>query len=487
MGVDEIYLAGGGVRDAGTYHVATGTWTRTVPTVRGVDDVIYNNTASVGGVFANGLAPAGFDSPRFMHAGRIPSTGSAGTANRDLYNVNSITIGYCVSDARDIGPLNVLVTMYSSVVPCEDPGLQVHAGEILVQGLPFHAPGIAGPTITCWIVNFDLSGGSEICLMGDGDGTFDADLNQDSFGVELQFDPGGLGHVAADGYVFGPLLAGDRQWTVQAQGELLVSPGAGVANCSSVSGGGGGTYFGPAECCAPVPGFDHSSGLDAQDQYWISARPWLGAGSGCYWFGGYQNPAGCGNYDLNSVGPGSFYLKVNADQSSSCSPSVGDLGFFCPPEDHSGGYPTVLTGLFNSGFETGLHLNVGSGPPPVQGSANLGYFLVGNMDASPGILVGDGRFCLAGGPAASFGRYNVAGTNRLSLGVFGNLGGLANVSGTGGVFAAGFDVPFDIDIPGVGAGTIMSGDTYYFQCWFRDGAAGAGHSNFSNALRVTFP
>jgi len=134
-----------------------------------------------------------------------------------------------------------------------------------------------------------------------------------------------------------------------------------------------------------------------------------------------------------------------------------------------------------------VHLNVNSGPLPVQGSGSLGYFLVGNMDASPGIQVGDGRFCLAGAAGASFGRYNVAGTNRLSIGQFNYWGSFHNLSGTGDSFHAGFDVPFDLDIPGQTASTIMSGDTYYFQCWFRDGAAGAGHSNFSNALSVTFP
>jgi hypothetical protein len=36
------------------------------------------------------------------------------------------------------------------------------------------------------------------------------------------------------------------------------------------------------------------------------------------------------------------------------------------------------------------------------------------------------------------------------------------------------------------AGALVSGSTWFFQCWFRDTAAGGSNTNLSNGLRVTF-
>ncbi|MCA9001770.1 MAG: hypothetical protein KDB61_07600, partial [Planctomycetes bacterium] len=163
------------------------------------------------------------------------------------------------------------------------------------------------------------------------------------------------------------------------------------------------------------------------------------------------------------------------------------LPTFCDPaNNNSSGAPAVLTGTFTGAPGTGLHLDVSGGPPPLTGGANIGYFLVGNMDASPGIVVSDGQFCLVGVPGASFGRYNVFGTNRNSIGLFDAAGNLENFAGTGGPTNYGFDVPLEVEVAGFPLTTIMAGDTYHFQCWYRDSLAGAGHSNFSNGLSVTF-
>jgi hypothetical protein len=161
---------------------------------------------------------------------------------------------------------------------------------------------------------------------------------------------------------------------------------------------------------------------------------------------------------------------------------------FCDPaSNNSTGGPAVLAGAFGSGFGSDLHLDVSDGPLPLpDGSRMLGYFLVGNMNASPGIPVSDGNLCLVGIPGASFGRYNVAGTNRFSLGLFDASGNLENLVGTGGVSGFGFDVPSEIEIASFPPTTIMSGDTYHFQAWYRDTLAGSGNSNFSNGLSVAF-
>ncbi|MBL4769590.1 MAG: DNRLRE domain-containing protein [Planctomycetes bacterium] len=166
--------------------------------------------------------------------------------------------------------------------------------------------------------------------------------------------------------------------------------------------------------------------------------------------------------------------------------SFPDTVTFCDPaNNNSTGSPAVLSGSFGTGFGSDLHLDVSGGPVPLaDGSPMLGFILVGNMPTA-GVAVSDGRFCLIGS-GGSFGRYNVAGTDRNSVGVFDAAGNLQNLVGTGGPSGSGFNVPSDIELAGSPLTTIMAGDTYHFQCWYRDTAAGSGHTNFSNALTVVF-
>ncbi|MCA9000719.1 MAG: hypothetical protein KDB61_02265 [Planctomycetes bacterium] len=151
---------------------------------------------------------------------------------------------------------------------------------------------------------------------------------------------------------------------------------------------------------------------------------------------------------------------------------------FCDPGTaNSTGLPAVLSGSMGTGVGSGLHLDVSQGPP-----TNLGYFLVGNMSTPP-FVVSNGNLCLVGVPGAQFYRYNVAGSDMLSVGFFDGGGNLQNVSGTS-TTGYGYDVP--TTIPGTVPFAIMAGDTWHFQCWHRDTPAGVGSSNFSNGLSVTF-
>ena len=483
-------------KHAGTYHVATSTWTRTRSgsIQRGTSDVIYNNTAGPG-LYTTGSIGSVQQSFQFVDSGRIPSLGSAGIADRDNYNINEITVGYCIED-NTAAAADLLITIYGSYVPCSDPALSTCTGEFLAMGIPgATASNIANGYATCWTIDFDLSGGSEICILGDADGVFNQDLDVDSFGIGLEFDPGGLGGYVGSGIGIGPILAGDPQWTVQVPNVPGQAPGTGgVPGCPvQGTGGGGDTYYGPAECCIPIPGSDNSSGLDAPDFQWVGDRSSIGAAPGCYWFGGGNNTAGC-----NAAGGGvynpqaSMYIKIVADQTSTCIPRTcaggGDILDFCAPgNNNSTGVPALLTGNFGSGFESGLHLSVANGPLPIGGFGMLGYILVGNQNSSPGISISDGQFCLIGNAGARFGRYNVAGTSRISIGAFDVNGDLENRFNTAGPSGFGFDVPSEAVIAGLPTTTIMSGDTYHFQCWYKDPAAGVGHSNFTNAISVTFP
>ena len=157
-------------------------------------------------------------------------------------------------------------------------------------------------------------------------------------------------------------------------------------------------------------------------------------------------------------------------------PPSGMLSTFCSPANaNSSGLPAILVGSFGFASESGLSLRVTQGPP-----VQLGYFLVGAQTNTPGLSVGDGLLCLDISNPSVFGRYNLSGTDRDSLGIFNAAGDLQNLVGTA-VGGFGFDVPSTL--PFVSDQVLISGQTWHFQAWFRDTAGG---SNFSNGLSATF-
>ncbi len=144
---------------------------------------------------------------------------------------------------------------------------------------------------------------------------------------------------------------------------------------------------------------------------------------------------------------------------------------FCNPANpHSGGgFATLGTSTVSGpGF---FHLEAIDGPPD-----QFAYFLVSGSFADPGLPVSQGQLCL--GPPQ--GRYSpAAGGSLSSIGQFDGAGVLQNLAGTSSV-GTGFDVP--AALPSPPGGVIAAGDTWYFQLWYRDGAA----SNFSDGIAVTF-
>ncbi len=157
-------------------------------------------------------------------------------------------------------------------------------------------------------------------------------------------------------------------------------------------------------------------------------------------------------------------------------PAVG-VPFCDPAVANSTGMPVALTGSATTTSGSGLHLEMTDGVP-----GELAYLLAGN-EATAGSAISDGLFCLIGTSTAQFFRYNVAGTDMNSIGGFDATGTWVNASGTSST-GFGFDVPSTI--PSGVPITIMAGDTWHFQGWYRDTLSGSGHSNFSNGLSVTF-
>ncbi len=176
------------------------------------------------------------------------------------------------------------------------------------------------------------------------------------------------------------------------------------------------------------------------------------------------NGASCNNYDLVIVGAG-------------CGSGGVGTPFCSPNSSNSTGSPAVLAGTLGTGVGSDLHLEITGGV-----AGQLAYLLVGN-EATAGIVVSNGQFCLVGTPTAQFFRFNVAGTDMNSIGGFDATGTWINVSGTS-TTGFGFDVPSTI--PDSVPVPIMAGDTWHFQGWYRDTPAGPGQSNFTNGLSVTF-
>ncbi|MEZ6005125.1 MAG: hypothetical protein R3F33_13155 [Planctomycetota bacterium] len=218
-----------------------------------------------------------------------------------------------------------------------------------------------------------------------------------------------------------------------------------------------------------------------------------GFGSGTYLDYGYT---GSDNENLSwtntTGGDVNCVLEVNVWTGSSSDCNVYDLilsgagncgggNFFtyCDPADvNSTGSPAVLAGSFGTGIGSDLHLEATSGP-----ALEFGYILVGTGYSDPGItLPQGGRLCFD--LNGSFGRYNIGGGPLNSIGRFDSAGVLQNLVGTS-VAGSGFDVPSTL--PLTGAPAILSGETWYFQLWYRDTPAGAGSANLSNGLGVTFP
>ncbi len=173
-----------------------------------------------------------------------------------------------------------------------------------------------------------------------------------------------------------------------------------------------------------------------------------------------------------------FLLLMPAIGSILAASVFGQAGVsFCTPFPNSTGTPTALTGSFGNGVGSGLHLEVTDGVP-----GQFSYVLVGN-EATSGVLISNGVFCLVSTPTARVFRYNISGGELNSSGNFDNQGVFQNSVGTS-LVGSGFDVPDTI--PASLFTPILAGSTWHFQVWHRDDPAGAGTSTFSNGLSVTF-
>ncbi|MFT4648785.1 MAG: hypothetical protein ACI9X4_002017 [Glaciecola sp.] len=204
---------------------------------------------------------------------------------------------------------------------------------------------------------------------------------------------------------------------------------------------------------------------------YFETQQYSNAGSS-YLFGSNMDCDNNGVLDQCDINAGNATDSNRDGRMDSCGTEVT----FCDPADlNSTGVPTELSSSAGSGVGIAVHLEATQGP-----ANQFGYFLIGTGTVEPGLPISQGHLCLALSSPNLFGRYNVGGTSMHSIGLFDNAGVLQNLAGTS-TTGTGFDVPFDLPLPGAPA--IRAGETWHFQLWHREDA---GESNFSNGVSLTF-
>ena len=345
------------VKDAGIYHVASGTWTRNSSAKANIGpDVIFRSDVSSGYFGVGWEGSEGVDEGILPGLGNNNTTGNAGP--RDDYNIDGIEFGYCSLSAA---PVTWDFNLYDGYVPCDIPSAPANCASTAgsVTGVVVPAGGF------CWLGTFDLSGGGEVCMGADG-GT--CAPGYDGGGLGLDHFGWGATWTTTDAATTGPFLSGhDIAWTPGGEGTVY------EPNFSNV-------------CANPA-----ASALGTEDFFAINNGS---LSPGCYWFGGYVNNNGCG---AASNGPGAqFHAVLFTDAAADCGGPVCDDTVFCDTN------PDNVADLGISGCDCAAGsidltlTNAGAY------DGNAGYIIIGlgTGSASP---TGVSDLCLIGG---GIGRYN---------------------------------------------------------------------------------
>jgi hypothetical protein len=443
--------AGTQIKNAGTYHMSTGTWTRgTAGTAALGNDTVYNNDVNTG--YFTGLTTG--DST--IDEGEIPALAFAPGADRDRYVINGFTSAYCTANVRT--DITFSYGWYDEYSPCGDPATLGLGGAEIVIELPGVFPGSnATGVFSCWLVTLDLMNTTaEFKLRASANGTHDSSTATDSFGWSLAID------YPNPGTPTGPFLNGDPNYFAFGDGTYYQNP-------------------------TPIVSQDTGTGFGTQD-FFFGTGPGFNTSFTCYFFGGYKNTIGPGQA---SVPYGSFWMGMYSDEND-----VRDFLRYCGSETVA----SANTGLTSRmiletqdsngdliGFDRSISGNTAAGarmmaigkdlPGPGNGGVtNIGYFIMGtgqNTFTPPGSV---GPICVAAGlkrflSPASMTNETVTFHNPFT-------GGATTTTGEGfskAVIGAGATDPVTV--------FIVPGSRWAFQAWHRDTP---GDSNLSDAVQVDF-
>ena len=433
------------VKDAGVYHMATGTWSRGAQAAAlAGPEIIYDNTCEVG--YYWGL----LEGDRMIDSGRLPSTSSPSSPTSlpglyDVYEVNGFTVGYCSFEPLVTSFDLSFINCYTA---CDGGG--VFPQPIITYNVINVPAGTAAGGQGCWMLTFDLSNfGSRFDVRADCDETYNNVASTDSFGWAW------MQTVPTTGSNSGPIFAGDPQ--------NHFPNSAGIA-CAGLGGGtiGGGTTFVGA-------GAGPGSGIGSTDQVEVVDGPTT---PGCYWFGGYDTVT-----PLNPMS--SFYLRLE-----------GKLGFIPPPPpvcqsaclgDGSAGvcpcgnFGATGAGCANSSLGGATLYCMGE---PSHANDTLELHITGVNGAKPGLLI-------RGNHAAGSGSGVVPpGSAGLLCAVGGSQRSHVQVTD-----ASGSTIYMDWNGSGLGSVANAAGVPTYYQFWYRDamGSPCTGTDfNFTGSVRVTY-
>ncbi len=449
-----------GVKHAGTYHAATGSWTRGGSSLlRSPYEGLYDNSCDVGWYTS-------FEQKRWVDDGRIPSLSSPRIdqppMSTGLYEDTSMTGGSSAYEARwfeiayctpIVGPIDVENSFWSCFHACDDATAATPAATFQLTGLPGAA---SAGALGCWAVSVDLTGTTlAFTLQGDCDGVWDGSPAEDNFGYSyfvVTPDP-----MASSG----PLLAGDPT---------------------------GGLFAGPSStgCCVGcntdfwagtnVPG-TCTKGSGLSDTEVLELHDLVGPGTfaynGCYWFG-CTYPS-CARIDLYMEIRGEAIDPPDEPGTMYCCADAGGCNT-CPCNNQNDG-SVGCAGCANGSFTSGARL-WGAGEASLTNDTlvlrgergqpgNSGLFFQGlnNLDCS-GIFLADGLRCAGGAVKRIQVRFNgPAGNASTTLSISARSASLGDV--------------------------IQPGSTRYYQWWYRDTddptcGAGVNDSNSSNGYEVVW-
>jgi hypothetical protein len=382
------------VRNAGVYHLGTGTWTRPGPggpETSGAAAILYDNTCSAGYYSAFQLGARIFDegrlpsptSPVLPNAWGLGHDSEVGT--QASYTIDGFQIGYCTLSPTPIG---YTFRFYDAYVPCSAPTTPPTA-TFALTGLP----GATGGGLTCWMLDIDLCASSQsFALQADADGLYNGTAGgaADSFGWSFELTATGAPSLF-DGYMIagGTVSLSSYQTCSGSDGTVFdqgTTSATYPANSDAIALG----------CATLAAGAspEIGSGMGTQDRFRIeNAAP---TADGCYWFGG--NPSG--NFYLQLY-TANVTLPGPGPALSFCEPAAGG-GLNCPCANPASG---TGRGCDNSAATGGASL--GAFGSATLASDTLGFITAGELAVtattlvqgsatSGGVQFGQGVRCVSG-------------------------------------------------------------------------------------------
>jgi hypothetical protein len=191
------------IKDAGVYHVATGTWTRPASETPsssalagGSMDTIYACTTDsgyFGGMdpghvwTASGRIPSSTAPNVLWNPAALPDGSQPGIAQGcgTSYQIEGFRVAYCTDDATPTVALTVAF-FEAWNPPCTSSlsAATPQGGPFAMTGLPGRGTGVQG----CWLITLDLAAATaSFSMQADGDGVDSGGLPTDGFGWTFTF------------------------------------------------------------------------------------------------------------------------------------------------------------------------------------------------------------------------------------------------------------------------------------------------------------